>query len=187
MRYPIALVAISGRIGAGKSSIAKALAFVLECEVLSFGKFVRTQANSVGAPETRESLAAVGQSLVDRDCEKFVAEALSFVGWRPGDRLVIDGVRHNRVRSALISNAAHQRFVHLHVHSRRSVRSRRIELRLESRDVASLDRDPTEREVARLATLADVIVRGDGDLDRVVSEILAHPLFRATTHQTGYS
>ena len=177
MRLPIPLVGMSGRIGAGKSSIAKALAIELECQVFSFGKFVRSRAVSIGAPESRESLVAIGQALVDRDCEEFVASALSSAGWLPGDRLVIDGVRHRCVRSALITRAAHQRFFHVHVRSPNAVRSKRLQLRCEDRNVTSLDRDPTEREVPKLATLADLIVDGDNEIDGIVSEILGQPLF----------
>ena len=167
------VVGISGRIAAGKSTIATALSVALECEVVSFGDFVRGKATSVGASLSRESLVAIGQSFVDRDCLGFVASAIAFADWSPGDRIVIDGIRHRCVRVALVATAANQQFLHVHVRSSDSVRHRRLRRRQELRDMASLDRDPTEREVTELGATADLVVRGDGEVDTAVSEILA--------------
>ena len=168
------VVGISGRIAVGKSCIARALAVVLECQVLSFGDFVRARATSVGASLSRESLVAIGQSLVDRDCQGFVASTISFADWSPGDRLVIDGIRHHCVRAALVATAANQQFLHVHVRSSESVRYRRLQRRQELRDLASLDADPTEGEVTALGAAADLVVRGDREVDTVVPKILAH-------------
>ena len=173
MKSDTPVVGISGRIAAGKSSVAKALAVALECQVVSFGDFVRARATLVGASLSRESLVAIGQSLVTRDCREFVASAISFAGWSPGDRIVIDGIRHRCVRAALVSTAARQQFLHVHVRSSNSVRCRRLRQRQELRDIVSLDRDPTEREVTELGATADLVVRGDGEVDTVVSEVLA--------------
>lgn len=168
------VVGISGRIAAGKSTIATALSVALECAVFSFGEFVRAKATSVGASLSRESLVAIGQSFVERDCQGFVASAISFADWSPGDRIVIDGIRHKCVQVALVAKAANQQFLHVHVRSSDAVRYRRLRRRQELRDMASLDRDPTEREVTALGATADLVVRGDGEVDTAVSEILDH-------------
>lgn len=178
MTRPPAIVCISGRVGAGKSFVADALAEEFESRVLSFGDFVRAVARSTSSSDSRDSLVTVGQSWIDRDCEGFVAAALSFVGWRLGESLVIDGLRHRCVRSALEAKAVGQPFFHLHVRTPTSIRSNRLRQRGEQRELAALDCDATEQDVSTLAELADLIVDGESKVETLVAAVMAHPRLR---------
>ena len=175
-----AMVCISGRVGSGKSFVADALAGELGSRVLSFGDFVKSVARSTGGSDSRDSLVDIGQSWVDRDCEEFVAAALSFVGWSLGESLVVDGLRHHCVRSVLEARAGGQPFFHLHVRTPTSIRSNRLKQRGEARELAALDRDATERDVSTLAELADLIVNGESEVETLVAAVMIHPRLRLT-------
>ena len=173
------MVCVSGRVGVGKSFVSDALAKEFGSRVLSFGDFVRAVARCAGSSDSRDSLVTIGQSWIDRDCEGFVAAALSFVGWRLGEGLVIDGLRHRCVRSALEAKAVGQPFFHVHVRAPTSVRSSRIRRRGEHREVAALDCDATERDVSTLAELADLIIDGESRIETLVAAVRTHPRLRA--------
>jgi adenylate kinase family enzyme len=94
------VVAFSGGIGAGKTTVSSALASRLACPRASFGDYVRAVASSRGLGGERQVLQAVGEELV-RDIPGFVRAVLAQAGWERGQSLVVDGVRHLEVLAAL--------------------------------------------------------------------------------------
>src|SRR5262249_10188002 len=98
---PIVL-ALSGKIGSGKTTLSQELADALGWRRASFGEYVRAYAKSQGLDEkSRDVLQAVGQSLVEKDVVDFCRSVLAHFGWTSGEPLVIDGVRHAAVVDAL--------------------------------------------------------------------------------------
>ena len=101
------VVSFSGRIGSGKSSVTAALAAKLGWPRAGFGDYLRAEiARRGGNPESREALQDLGQALVERDPEAFCAAVLENVGYKRGDDLLVDGIRHvdiHRIITRLVS------------------------------------------------------------------------------------
>jgi dephospho-CoA kinase len=102
------VIAFAGRIGAGKSSVAKALADHLGWKLASFGAYVRTVVSSRGLSLSRESLQAVGEELEAKDTTALCRAVLNAAFWQPGEPLVIEGIRHVRVLEILKTLVAPQ-------------------------------------------------------------------------------
>jgi dephospho-CoA kinase len=87
-------VAISGRIGSGKSSLSQALAQAQGWDVVSFGRYVKAVAEEQKIGTDRELLQALGQSLIDADgADLFLQKVVAYC--RPVSMVqVFDGVRH---------------------------------------------------------------------------------------------
>ena len=72
------VLALSGAIGAGKTTLAQQLSTELDAEIVSFGNEVRRYANEIGEDEANRSvLQKLGQAMVLSDCEKFVRSVLA--------------------------------------------------------------------------------------------------------------
>ena len=95
------VLAISGRIGSGKSTLAESVALRLGWPWGGFGRYIRSIADGRGLPKHRDSLQALGASLLQKDCDEFCRGALQQAGWSPGESVVLEGVRHSSVVSVL--------------------------------------------------------------------------------------
>lgn len=89
-------IALAGKIGSGKSTIAKGLSKYLAYPIISFGEIIKKYSEKSGTTNNRESLQSLGQSLI----EKFGADG--FIDWTIKNSsgcnwdapLIIDGFRH---------------------------------------------------------------------------------------------
>lgn len=152
------IVGVAGAIGSGKSALSRALAGEGGGARVSFGDFVRDQADAREVEPTRENLQALGEQLIDElGAPEFVRRVLT--DQTTTELIVVDGVRHLAVDEALRRIAAEYLLVFVEVDG--ETRRRRVRER-EGRDVdlAELDRHSTEREVALLRERADVVVDG---------------------------
>src|SRR4051812_10083492 len=98
------VVAFSGGIKGGKSSVSREVAARLRWLRVSFGDQVRAAVRSRGLDDSdRDTLQSVGQELVDKDAHGFSQAVLSQAGtaWTPGQNLIVDGLRHTEVAAAL--------------------------------------------------------------------------------------
>lgn len=86
-----------GRIKSGKTTLSKYLAESLDLPRVSFGDYVRNVAKKQGLSESRETLQSIGASLIRKDPEGFCRNVLKQVDWKPGQSLLIDGIRHAEV------------------------------------------------------------------------------------------
>jgi dephospho-CoA kinase len=89
-----AVFAFAGRMGSGKTTLTTALAEALGCRRASFGDYVRHVVNARGMEQTRENLQRIGTELLEQDRLAFCNRVLLYSGWKPGDALVLDGLRH---------------------------------------------------------------------------------------------
>jgi cytidylate kinase len=182
------VLGLTGQIASGKSTLAKGLAATLGWHRVSFGGYVRQVAKDSGYDEERKTLQNVGQHLLDtRGAEQFCVDVLeaqagAFV---PGQNLVVDGVRHERVADALASLVYPSAFALIVLRVDQRTRERRLELR-EGEGLQALheaDRHPTEfdviRALRRQAGLTLVSTRPSGELVRTVREWLARERARS--------
>ncbi|HEX9669964.1 MAG TPA: helix-turn-helix domain-containing protein [Thermoanaerobaculia bacterium] len=170
---PLAL-GFAGLMGSGKSTISREVASALGWKLVSFGEYVRTLARSRGLPESREVLQELGASLVESDAEGFCRNVLVHFGWKAGEPLVLDGVRHVTVFEAL-----HYLLVPLEIRLvlvsvddevRRSRLLQRDHVAVDQ--LAEMESHSSEREVnGDLASLASMSVSGNRPLSEVVREV----------------
>jgi dephospho-CoA kinase len=152
------IVGIAGAIGSGKSELSHALTRELDAVRLSFGDFVRREAEARGVEPTRENLQQLGEQLIDElGAPDLVRRVLS--ERPPADLLVIDGVRHLAVDEALRKIASQYVLVFVAVDD--ETRHRRlVEREGQNIDLAALDQHSTEREVPSLPERAAAVVDG---------------------------
>jgi dephospho-CoA kinase len=155
------IVAFAGRIGAGKSSVAKALADHLGWKLASFGAFVRTVAFSRGLSSSRESLQAVGKELEATDAPALCRSVLDAASWQPGQPLVIEGIRHVSVLEILRALVAPQPLVFIYLGADEEQRRSRLRQRgaEEADRLEAVEAHPTEQDVVtRLPKVADLVL-----------------------------
>src|SRR5438105_3821546 len=106
------VLGVAGKIASGKSTLSTAFAETVGWPHASFGDYVRSVAREQGLdPSNRETLQKIGASLVDRDCEAFCRDVLAEADWKPGQPLVIEGIRHAEVKDALERLVSPSKFV----------------------------------------------------------------------------
>src|SRR4051812_19856035 len=96
------VLAFSGKIASGKSTLSAAVAKELGWLRVSFGEHVRRVAVRRGAnTNTPHALQELGEALVQQNVDAFCRDTLHEGGWRAGQPVVIDGLRHACVAEKL--------------------------------------------------------------------------------------
>ncbi|GAP96587.1 AAA family ATPase [Leptolyngbya sp. NIES-2104] len=169
-----AVLAFSGSIASGKSTLSEELAKVLQWSRVSFGDYVRSVARSQGLTESREVLQAIGADLVERDLEGFCRAVLAQAGWQVGQPIIIDGIRHVKALDSLRKIVAPMKLYLIFVAVDEATRS----VRLLERGVTSmekyqhLEQDSTEQQVkAALAHTADLVIDSNCLLRESVKQV----------------
>lgn len=171
------VLGLSGQIASGKSTIATALARVIGCDHVSFGKYVRTVASERGYDESRQTLQDLGQHLLEsRGAEGFCLDVLASQAPRfvPGNDLVIEGIRHTDVVDALSFLVQPSVFALVFVRVDERTRRNRLALREGegNTDLKTADKHSTEQQVRRAmqgrAALTLVSTRPSGESVRAV-------------------
>lgn len=153
------VLAFSGGLGAGKSSLTNALHERLGWPRASFGDHVRKLALDNGLDwKDRAVLQQLGQALVLTNVEGFVDDVLAYAGEAPN--LILDGVRHVEVLFTMREKLRDKiKLVHLEAPS--DVRQERYLQReaVERRLLARYEQDITEAQIARiLPQYADLVI-----------------------------
>jgi dephospho-CoA kinase len=167
------VLAFAGKIGSGKTTVTKALAAVLRCQRVSFGDYVRDVVSQRGLAQTRETLQLVGTELLERDLRGFCREVLVSCGWKSGEMLMIDGLRHAETIEPIrqIVKPADLKIVFLALDDQ--IRRERLVLR-DNGDEAAITRaedHSSERQVGFLAERADLVIQGSQPVSEIVGQI----------------
>ncbi len=168
------IVAFAGKIGSGKTTITKSLADILAWRRASFGDYVREVARQRGLDDTREVLQVVGTELLRADIRGFCRSVLAHSGWRPGQNLLIDGLRHLETVEVIREITQAATFSIVFVKISEEVRLQRL-LSREGSDErrTQVERHSSEAQVTSLlAGIADRTFDNDGLLQDTVSEIV---------------
>ncbi|GAA4506600.1 hypothetical protein GCM10023172_35970 [Hymenobacter ginsengisoli] len=168
------VLAFSGKIGSGKSSVSAAAADALNLPWVSFGDYVRKQAVAKHLESSRQNLQDLGQKLLKADAEGFCQAVLSQApDWQHG--LVVDGIRHVDVLTIIKRLVIPQQLIHIHLALDEPMREARVTSRegvVEESERIRMNNHPTEEQVLELLpSIADVVVSSTGTLDTVVEKV----------------
>jgi cytidylate kinase len=159
----VTAIALSGRIGAGKSTVARELSSELGWPRASFGDFVRERADERGLGSDRDALQELGQELIEaHGFDDFVERVLAAAGIDPvAESFLIEGVRHVGALDAL-EQAVRGDVVLVYLETPGSERAERLMAREGSdSQIERWERHETERDVkTKLRDRADLVVRG---------------------------
>ncbi|MCL7451691.1 MAG: AAA family ATPase, partial [Anaerolineae bacterium] len=121
------VLAFSGSIGSGKTTITEAVAKSLGWKLASFGRVVRKEARQRGLdPESRETLQLLGSELIEEGWEGFCQAVLVDAGWKQGEGLLVDGIRHIEALEMLRILVQPLRLFLIHVHVKACMREKRL-------------------------------------------------------------
>jgi dephospho-CoA kinase len=160
------IVAISGPIATGKTTIAKGLAARLEWRTFSLSQTIRKIAMDRGSPLTRSSLSLIGLELLARGSDTFVQLVLDDIGWTPGMPFLVDGVRQQAVYNAITLAVSPLPTCLIYVEASFSVRAKRAMARdqITAAELREVDEHPLEQELAALRSTADLVLNADNDV-----------------------
>jgi transcriptional regulator with XRE-family HTH domain/Zn-dependent peptidase ImmA (M78 family)/cytidylate kinase len=168
------VLAFSGKIASGKSTLSAEVARALDWKRASFGDYVRGVAKSQGLEPSREVLQDLGESLA-KTPEEFCKAMLAHFGWQSGEPVVIDGVRHREVMEALRRVVAPLEVRLVFVDAADEQRLKRFvrEGDVNPGRMPQIEKHSTEKQVSTvLPDIADLRVSAGEDLDEVVREIV---------------
>ena len=169
------VVAFSGKVGSGKSSVSAAVASALGWQRVSFGEYVRGVAQAQHLDDSRLTLQDLGEQLLAADARAFCANVLAQAPNR-SEPLIIDGVRHIQVLRMLRELVAPHIVAHVHLALDEVTRTDRILARqgeVDLEELLRIDTHPTEQEVINsLPQQADVIIDSTENLGKVVQQIV---------------
>ena len=156
-RAPV-IVAFSGGIGSGKSSVSKLVAELIGWPRVSCGDYVRSVAMSRGLGLERGDLQLLGAELM-ADPTAFCKGVLDQANWEPGKSLLIDGIRHAEALDAIkvLVSPATTKSVFLGASSARRTEQTGIE------NMEELDSHSTELQVSDLEHTADFVLDASQD------------------------
>lgn len=168
------VLCFSGGIASGKTTLSTAVAERLGVRRTSFGGLVRDAAKERDIDSSRESLQALGESLIaEMGWDAFCTAVLHAAGWSPGIPLVLDGIRHTIAFETVKKLVAPMPAVLVFVDVGRDVRRGRRD-GTNVVDLAKADAHSTEQEVhsGALRSLATVVLDGTKGVDDLVEDVL---------------
>ena len=96
-----AIVAVlAGKSGSGTARLGARVASILDWPFASFGAYVRAESARKQLAGVRDELQNTGSGLV-RNVKGFCHAVVAQSGWRLGQSLIIDGLRHPKVLKTL--------------------------------------------------------------------------------------
>ncbi len=169
------VLGFSGRVGSGKTSISEEVAHHYNWPRVSFGDYVRKMAKERGLDSSsRNVLQSLGETLIKSGIEEFCQSVIKQAAWKPGQSLVIDGIRHQDVLNKLKEIVSPSSFVLVYISINEENRWRRIAQRdgLSSNELNNVDEHSTEKETKLvLEQLADIIIDGEQPIEMAVKQI----------------
>jgi cytidylate kinase len=185
------IIAISGKMASGKTTLAKALAEEVGGTAVSFGDHVRAIAASQGRPFDRGTLQEIGQAAVEADATKFAVDTLDGSKLAAGAILVLEGLRHVSVRDALRDYArsigSEIRFIYIETEEEQ--RTTRLRARGDSQEATAWhEAHASEADVrVRLRDEADLIAHRGEDAVVLARQIATRLLLKQDIVPCDYS
>lgn len=174
------VVAFAGTSGSGTSVLAARIASILNWPYASFGAYIREEAARRGLKCTRQEQQDIGLELL-RDPEAFCRGVIDKSNWRPGQNLIVDGLRHKEIFDALRVSLSPTEVTEIYVNADASLREARLRERGEVhfQGILEIDAHPVEQQVVtalpQLATLTlDAHLPQALQVDKLVEFLIQH-------------
>lgn len=170
------VLAFTGKIGSGKTTLTAALARELGCRRASFGDYVRHIVSNRGLEQTRENLQMIGTELLEANLRGFCSAVLRHSGWGQGEALVIDGLRHVETINPIQDLISPARLKIISVAIDEDTRLARLGLRGDGdkKALSLADSHSSEQQVGSiLLKKADLVIDGNDPVSENVSRIMA--------------
>ena len=154
------VIGIGGPSGAGKTTLARALAERYGVPRASFSDVLHTDAAMCGLEPTRRNLQDLGLRRIELGWPSFVASVTALLGWPPACPAVIEGIRHvGAVRScAVAAGEIPMLLVFLIADSTTRLRGMGRDLNRVEPIQPSADEHEVESDVAQVASIADLVL-----------------------------
>jgi cytidylate kinase len=163
-------IAVAGKTGSGKSTIARELADQLGRQCVSFSSEVRSFAKQRGLDEDRETLQELGEELISRGWDEFSSSVLA---QSEASAPVIDGVRHVGAVISLTRLLAPTPLLLIFLEVPERLRRERLQARGHTKaEIDAADSHRNEGELPDVKRLADFVVSNDRPVNEVVAIIL---------------
>jgi dephospho-CoA kinase len=169
-------IVISGRFGAGKTTLARATAASLGGGYAGFGATIKRIALERSLPITREYLQALGEQLVRERAEELCRRVIAEREALGAARTVIDGLRHKEVYEILRRLSEPKRLLCIFIDLPDDLRIARIKAReaLSDSQISQIDHHSTEIQVGTtIRSLADITVDNSKSIQSVADEIVS--------------
>ena len=159
----------AGKIGSGKTSVTKALAQCLNWRRVGFGDYVRGElARRGGDAEARKELQELGQRLAESDQVSLCRAVLSLGHFKPGDDLLVDGIRHAAVYRVLTDIVKPSRTYLFYLRATDDVRGSRAAERGEVTSMSAQSHLAEAELTTTIPSMADAVVDASGSFSDVV-------------------
>ena len=169
------ILAFSGGIGSGKTTLSKEVSTLLNWKRISFGDYVRAVAIERGIDNnSREKLQELGESLIEKGWDAFCNGLLKKYQWKSDECLVIDGIRHKEaidtLRKITFPSKVFLIFISLDFKNRQQ---RLLENgNKQINDLRRFDSHSTETQVSSvLSQTSDLILDGNMGIDELKNKV----------------
>jgi len=169
------ILAFSGQIGSGKSTISCLVADELGWKHTSFGDYVRTVARDRNLELSREILQDLGSRLINEGWEHFCKAVLEQAQFKAGEYLVVDGVRHTEALNTIRDMTYPSIVFLIYIQLEPSKRQKRLEIKglTDKGVIRRIEEHSTEKQVQTiLPQVADLIVDGSKPRLQIVNDIV---------------
>ncbi len=153
------IAVLAGKSGSGTARLGARVASILDWPFASFGAYVRAESARKKLAGARDELQDTGSGLV-RDVEGFCHAVVAQSGWRPGQSLIIDGLRHPKVLKTLRRMFKPTEVIGIYVEADQRTREENLLQRGEFHfgGLATVDRHPVERGIQALRRSARTVL-----------------------------
>lgn len=165
------IIALSGRICSGKSTVAKALFERLTFPIGSFGNYLIAYCSQKSLPTDRAYLQEVGQEMVEANPTQFLQNV---VDYHIGDSksLILDGIRHKVIFESVKGLA--KNVISVFVDADLETRYKRYLTRkkIDYETFLALDNHPVELETESLKPLCDIVIDSTANYENILSNLI---------------
>lgn len=168
------VVAFTGPIGSGKSTLSRLVSNELGWPLASFGACVRKMADAYGFDKSRKGLQLTGNFLIGRGWKIFCGQVLADANWKPSSNLIVDGIRHLEALETLRDIVTPANIYLVYVSLSKADRKNRLKARNneDHLNLEEIELDPTEEQVKTiLLNRADFVVYNSCPADKVAKKI----------------